>query len=211
MSPEEEGKVSLALYDTDGSAIASIDSLALRELDPGALKLPARAREGLLGIEWQELSSTEQGTEIAAETWRLKAGSEKDPAEAALGLCETALEKVKAHLGQEETQALAILTEGALATSDEESPDPALASVWGLIRSAQSEHPGRLVLIDSDGSEASEQAIELAIASGEPQLALRGGRCWWRGQPPQGQSSHPPLRAPGAFPQGSVAPSIPSS
>ena len=42
---------------------------------------------------------------------------------------------------------LALITEGAMATSKEESPDPATAAIWGLIRSAQSEHPGRFALI----------------------------------------------------------------
>ena len=30
-----------------------------------------------------------------------------------------------------------------------ESPDPAAAAIWGLVRSAQSEHPGRFALIDT--------------------------------------------------------------
>ena len=70
---------------------------------------------------------------------------------------------------------LAILTEGNLAGG--ESPDLPTAALWGLIRSAQSEHPGRLILIDSDGSEASEAALAAALSiEDEPQLALREGR-----------------------------------
>ena len=58
-----------------------------------------------------------------------------------------------------------------------EAPDLAAAAVWGLVRSAISEHPGRFALIDSDGTEASEEALEAALALGdeEPQLALREG------------------------------------
>ena len=58
-----------------------------------------------------------------------------------------------------------------------ESPDPAAAAIWGLVRSAQSEHPGRFALIDTDGTEASEAALPAALALGaeEPQLALREG------------------------------------
>jgi NAD(P)-dependent dehydrogenase (short-subunit alcohol dehydrogenase family)/acyl carrier protein len=45
------------------------------------------------------------------------------------------------------------------------------------VRSAQSEHPGRFVLIDGDGSEASEGALGAALAlEEEPQLALREGK-----------------------------------
>ena len=35
------------------------------------------------------------------------------------------------------------------------APDPVAAATWGLICSAQSEHPGRFSLIDTDASEAS--------------------------------------------------------
>ena len=41
---------------------------------------------------------------------------------------------------------------GRVAAAEERLPDPALAALWGLLRSAQSEHPGRIVLIDRDGS-----------------------------------------------------------
>ncbi|MFD8986293.1 beta-ketoacyl reductase, partial [Streptomyces sp. NPDC059564] len=53
---------------------------------------------------------------------------------------------------------------------------PAHAPVWGLIRSAQSEHADRLVLADTDGEPDSLRRIATAVATGEPQLALRAGR-----------------------------------
>ncbi|WP_327364843.1 type I polyketide synthase [Streptomyces sp. NBC_01296] len=49
------------------------------------------------------------------------------------------------------------------------------ASVWGLIRSAQTEHPGRFRLVDIDDEETSWAAFADALALGEDQLALRGG------------------------------------
>ncbi|WP_043468037.1 type I polyketide synthase, partial [Kitasatospora sp. MBT66] len=55
-------------------------------------------------------------------------------------------------------------------------PDLTAAPVWGLVRSAQSENPGRIVLVDTDGTDASEAALAAAVAGGEPQLALREGR-----------------------------------
>ncbi|MFI6575114.1 type I polyketide synthase [Nocardiopsis sp. NPDC050513] len=51
----------------------------------------------------------------------------------------------------------------------------AAAPVWGLLRAAQREHPGRLVLVDSDGSEDSHRMLASAVALDEPQLALRSG------------------------------------
>ncbi|WP_425276233.1 type I polyketide synthase [Streptomyces lavendulae] len=53
---------------------------------------------------------------------------------------------------------------------------PAHAPVWGLIRSAQSEHADRLVLADTDGEPESLRRLAAAVATGEPQLALREGR-----------------------------------
>ena len=49
------------------------------------------------------------------------------------------------------------------------------AGVWGLLRSAQSEFPGRFVLADSDGTERSERAMAGALTLDEPQLLLRDG------------------------------------
>ncbi len=46
---------------------------------------------------------------------------------------------------------LVFVTRGAVAVGEGEAPDPVAASVLGLVRSAQSEHPGRFVLVDLDG------------------------------------------------------------
>jgi polyketide synthase 7 len=92
---------------------------------------------------------------------------------------------------------LVVLTRGAVSVGVGESVgDMGGASVWGLVRSAQSENPGRIVLVDLDSeteSERSEESEEsaagsegvvggvswdalcAALALGEPQLALRGG------------------------------------
>ncbi|KUJ70626.1 polyketide synthase [Streptomyces albus subsp. albus] len=71
---------------------------------------------------------------------------------------------------------LVFVTRGAVAArGGEDLADPAHATVWGLIRSAQSENPGRLVLIDTDATDASQRALPAALATDEPQLALRSG------------------------------------
>ncbi|MER5811068.1 type I polyketide synthase [Streptomyces sp. NPDC002033] len=72
---------------------------------------------------------------------------------------------------------LVVLTGGAVATrADEPVRDLAGAAVWGLVRSAQSENPGRIVLVDVDRDARSLAALPAALATGEPQLALRAGR-----------------------------------
>ncbi|RDG39789.1 SDR family NAD(P)-dependent oxidoreductase [Streptomyces corynorhini] len=72
---------------------------------------------------------------------------------------------------------LAFLTGGAVATrAGEDVPAPAQAPVWGLVRSAQTEHPGRFALIDVDGREASLRALAGALRTGEEQVAIRAGK-----------------------------------
>ncbi|XTZ15071.1 type I polyketide synthase [Micromonospora echinospora] len=50
--------------------------------------------------------------------------------------------------------------------------DPTTTAVWGLVRSAQTEHPGRFVLVDLDTP--SHLRVPAAVATGEPQVAVRG-------------------------------------
>src|SRR5262249_10362820 len=71
----------------------------------------------------------------------------------------------------------ALLTEGAFATKEGEPPALPAATLAGLVRSAASEHPGRIVLVDSDGSEASQTALERALRAdpSESEIALRQG------------------------------------
>jgi acyl transferase domain-containing protein/D-arabinose 1-dehydrogenase-like Zn-dependent alcohol dehydrogenase/short-subunit dehydrogenase/acyl carrier protein len=74
---------------------------------------------------------------------------------------------------------LALVTHNAIAVAADERPDLTQAPLWGLIRSAQSENPGRLLLVDLDGHEESVRvlpgALAAALASEEPQLAIRRG------------------------------------
>ncbi|MFD8252989.1 type I polyketide synthase [Streptomyces werraensis] len=71
---------------------------------------------------------------------------------------------------------LVVLTERAVAAAPaEELPGLAGAGLWGLVRSAQTEHPGRFVLADTDGTNASTAALAAALGTGEDQLALREG------------------------------------
>ncbi|MDX3233694.1 type I polyketide synthase, partial [Streptomyces sp. ME19-01-6] len=71
---------------------------------------------------------------------------------------------------------LVVTTTGAVVTGD---GDPAIdlnaAPLWGLLRSAQTENPGRFLLLDVDAHVDSWRAVPAALATGEPQLALRSG------------------------------------
>ncbi|MFK0150026.1 type I polyketide synthase [Streptomyces griseus] len=52
--------------------------------------------------------------------------------------------------------------------------DLVAAPVWGLVRTAQAEHPDRLVLLDADG-DLDSGLLAGAVASGEAQFAIRDG------------------------------------
>ncbi|MCQ8836123.1 type I polyketide synthase, partial [Streptomyces malaysiensis] len=91
---------------------------------------------------------------------------------------QNALALLQAWLAEERLAAsrLVLVTRGAVAAAGDAGVDDlARAAVWGLVRSAQSERPDRLVLVDVDGTDASYEALGGALASGEPQVALRRG------------------------------------
>jgi acyl transferase domain-containing protein/surfactin synthase thioesterase subunit len=75
---------------------------------------------------------------------------------------------------------LVILTSGAVATcAGEDVTDLPAAAVRGLARSAQSENPGRFVLIDCDPKASLASclaAVPAGLSSGEPELAIRSGQ-----------------------------------
>ena len=65
---------------------------------------------------------------------------------------------------------------GSVAATDAAVAGLVGAAVWGLVRSAQSEHPGRVVLADVDGRDESWPVLAQALGCGQPQLAVRAGR-----------------------------------
>ncbi|WP_432445699.1 KR domain-containing protein [Streptomyces rapamycinicus] len=80
-----------------------------------------------------------------------------------------------------EDSRLLVLTRRAVGVRDTDQIDPAVAAAWGLVATAQSENPGRIVLLDLDCAPASAEALPALLpallAGDEPQLALRAGVC----------------------------------
>ncbi|WP_026411165.1 type I polyketide synthase [Actinomadura oligospora] len=62
-----------------------------------------------------------------------------------------------------------------LVTRDAVAADLTNAPVWGLVRAAQAEHPGRIAVLDHDGTSGPD-AVRAAVATGEPQVAVRAGK-----------------------------------
>ncbi|MFG2533156.1 SDR family NAD(P)-dependent oxidoreductase, partial [Streptomyces sp. NPDC048516] len=112
-----------------------------------------------------------------------------DPDAQAQQAAHEALSLVQRWLSDERFAAarLVVWTRRATATNaSEDVLDLGSATVWGLVRSAQSENPGRCVLLDTDtggtGTDGTVARVELdgpavaALTGDEPQVALRGGR-----------------------------------
>ncbi|WP_324617148.1 type I polyketide synthase [Streptomyces sp. NRRL S-37] len=106
-----------------------------------------------------------------------------DPARAAHTATAQVLATVRTWLDDDRFAAsrLVVLTRGAT-----DGADPAAAAVWGLMRAAQAEHPGRFTLLDLDAdltgtgdADHTGAALPPAVldpTSDEPQLAVREGR-----------------------------------
>ncbi|WP_190120698.1 type I polyketide synthase, partial [Streptomyces flavofungini] len=193
LAPAGADAVTLTLADGAGAPVATVDSLVLR---PVAETLSRQDGESLFGVDWVSVplsdgdAPTVAWADLEALTEPQSAElpgfvvlscpdtSASDPAVGAHDAAHWALNAVQSWLTDERFDAarLAVVTRGAIAASaDEAVRDVAQAAVWGLVRSAQSENPDRIVLVDLDEETASLDALPSALATGEPQLALRSG------------------------------------
>ena len=190
-----EDEVALELCDREAVPVSPQSSLELRAVDP--VQLRGRG-EALFGVDWTEVSLMALEPADKTAVWRHPGSEVRDQAERAVAATASVLELIQARLaaGPVDSSRLAIVTESALAVGKRDLADPPTAAVWGLVRSAQAEHPGRFALIDTDGSEASEAALEAALAASaaEPQLALREGAALAPRMTPLGAGSGDELR-----------------
>ena len=109
------------------------------------------------------------------------------------------LELVQGWLGEERLAGsrLVLLSRGAMAAAPREGvSDLPGAAAWGLVRSAQSENPGRFVLADLPAQDAAEHVpwamLAASVRGDEPEVAVRGGIvCGRRLTRPAGDSARP--------------------
>ncbi|AXB42462.1 polyketide synthase [Amycolatopsis albispora] len=170
LTPSAPGVLALTATDATGRPVTTVDSLTLRPLTPEALSTGA---ESLYRVEWAPMPVVPAAAAPDAEVvWLPRAGG--DLIEATHEAASEALGLVQSWLTEDRPGSLVLVTRCAVAIGDEE-PDVARAAVWGLVRSAQAENPDRFVLVDADEN-TTEAAVLAAVASGEPQLAIRGDR-----------------------------------
>ncbi|MFF8563317.1 SDR family NAD(P)-dependent oxidoreductase, partial [Streptomyces albidoflavus] len=192
--------LTLTVADGTGAPVAEVASLSLRPVPAEPLGQAAHAlRDSLFVPGWTSVTS-----DSAPRTWTvLDSGTAlPDPAAFGAGLPDVValrvapydgdgsaadvaaavrvrtgevLDRVREWLAEDgfADARLAVLTNGAVATGAA-APDLVQAAVWGMVRSAQSEHPGRIVLVDADGDADSLSSLARVPIDAEPQLALRG-------------------------------------
>ncbi|MFF9106483.1 thioester reductase domain-containing protein [Streptomyces rubrogriseus] len=119
------------------------------------------------------------GESVEAAVFRAETRDTGDRAADVHDLAREALAVVQDWLAEERLAGtrLVVRTRGGVTTAgDGDVTDLGAAAVWGLLRSAQSENPGRIVLVDIDDEEASARVLPAVLTSGEPQSAVRGGQ-----------------------------------
>ncbi|WP_374284139.1 type I polyketide synthase, partial [Streptomyces sp. UNOB3_S3] len=204
ITPVADGALSLRLADLSGRPVASVESLRTRPVTAAAITgALARPHDALFRMDWTPVALPARETtpayavldpdgfaDVAAVATAVAAGTRYDTVllpltaeptdDVPASVHATALRVlglVQEWLADErltETP-LTVVTSGAMATTaDEDVTDLAAATVWGLLRSAQSEHAGRFVLLDTDAPGADPAFLASAATTGEPQLALRG-------------------------------------
>ncbi|MBB4682646.1 acyl transferase domain-containing protein [Amycolatopsis jiangsuensis] len=169
LSPAGVDKLAIVASDVTGAPVATVDSLVSRPVSAGEA---LDRQHSLFVLDWTELAEPRADAAFPAEI--TIASCDQPPGD--LGtithqVARQALRLLQDWLAADRPGTLAVVTRGSVL----DTPAPAAAAVWGLVRSAQREHPGRFVLIDTDGHEDSLRLLPTAAALGEPEVALRAG------------------------------------
>ncbi|MEU0692409.1 type I polyketide synthase [Streptomyces niveus] len=181
LTPHGTERMALRLYDGAGAPVAEVAALRIRQITAEQLDAASPVRGGgLYELNWTPAPDPAAIAPDAPAPTLLRlpatAGTPADVPAAAREAVTGALAALQERLSDSDGRSgpLVVVTNGAVGV--EGPADIALAGIWGLIRSAAVEHPGRLVLVDTDGDPASEAALPAAVATGQPEIALRAGR-----------------------------------
>jgi acyl transferase domain-containing protein/acyl carrier protein len=160
LTPAADSGFAVAITDAEGTPVASIDSLALRATGQG--------RKSLYEVEWSP-ASTASPLPVDYQVFVCPQPASLSPDKAVRLVLADTLTAIQDWLAEEHPEQSRLVLVTSNATSAE--PNLAHAPVWGLVRSAQAEHPDRFVLVDLDDVDDVAKAVGL----GEPQVAIRDG------------------------------------
>ncbi|WP_309248456.1 type I polyketide synthase [Streptomyces sp. MNP-20] len=175
----------LRLTDPTGQPVMTVASVRGAVFTPEQAGVAAEAaRDALFRVDWTELTlpAVDRALDVVTVTGAEDVGACAGP--------DTSVPEVLVYEATRATTDPRPSVNAALAVLQAWLAEPALAgtrlavvtgdrtelgaaAVGGLVRSAQSEHPGRIVLVELDDD--SRAALPAAMLSGEPQLRVRGG------------------------------------
>jgi len=189
----------LDLADLSGSPVGAVEALSFRPVSVSQLAAAQPLETGsVFGVQWpsaelaagraRTLRRWSAGLPIPAQPDEAvlldcasaPAGGELSPAdlspaEAVRPVLTRLLADLQAWLAEGSDAPLVVLTRAAVATAGDDPIRPEQAAVWGMVRAAQAENPGRFVLLDAD-TDVDGATVAGVLAAGEPEAALRGGR-----------------------------------
>ena len=160
----------LDMADSSGAPVAAVDRIVTRPVTADTVREQSGA--GLFFVDWQQIPVTGEAEEApVAEVVRVTGNEPAKVVGETVDLVQRWLAKEK-----ESDARLVVATTRAVAAVSGDEVDPTLAPVWGLVRTAQNEHPGRFVLVDVDDDPASRAVVPAMTGIGEDQVAIRSGR-----------------------------------
>ena len=177
--------VAVTLMNSSGGYVGRIDSLTLRGISPSRLLASTDGNDALYGLDWVSLPPSngsvvsacpDNVTVLRCPTTIADNTAIADHTRQTLALVMDRVQKWLSSECDDDDARLVVLTRGAIAVdSSEDVADLAQAAVWGLLRSAQTENPGRIVLVDVDDRVSDDVLVAEAAIRDESQLALRDG------------------------------------
>jgi len=211
--PVADDGLTLQAADGAGRPVLSVGSLRVRTIAAGPIDSGGKSGVAPHGLDWVPVPATEGDgarwvavgepvpgldhhtdlAELAGQdaqvpefvAFRCRAGTGAVPADLR-EITGRVLDAVQRWLAEDRFAGsrLVFLTSGAAGPGAGADVAGVVAgAVWGLVRSAQTEHPDRFALVDTTdtgsnaatGSKTDWNAVAAAIAAGEPQLAVRDG------------------------------------
>ncbi|HEY0806444.1 MAG TPA: type I polyketide synthase, partial [Pseudonocardiaceae bacterium] len=174
IAPSGPSAVSVELADGLGLPVLTVTSMIARPISQQQLMAAVSGFAGdrLFELAWSPTSAASHAETPAYEVFE-SVSAAADPVSASYERVHEALAALQSWLTEHDSGVLVVSTRGAVGLPGEDVADLAGAAVWGLVRSAQTEHPGRIVLVDSDAP-LSDTTVAQLLAVGEPQLVVRG-------------------------------------
>ncbi len=181
IAPVGPSAVSVELADGLGLPVLSVAAMVARPVSEQQLRaaMSGSGPDRLFEFVWTPAVSASAQLAGATPSFEVfeSVAAEQDPVMGTYQRTHRALAAVQSWLTEHDSGVLVVATRGAMALAGEDVTDLAGAAVWGLVRSAQTENPGRLLLVDSDVP-LDDAAVGTALAAGEPQVLLRGGQVY---------------------------------